>query len=476
MRLPRQFLIPLMVACALFMENLDSTVINTAVPAIARSLGESPLRLNLGITAYLFSLAVFIPVSGWVADRFGARIVFQAAIVIFTLGSITCGASQSLTDFVLARIFQGLGGAMMVPVGRLLVVRSVPKADLVDAITYITIPALIGPIIGPPLGGFIATYFSWRWIFWINVPIGILGNVLAYLYVKNIREERMPPLDVTGFLLIAIGCTGVTFGFELIGRGAFPISQVAALIAVGAGGIFLYVRRARRVSHPVLDIALLRYPTFRANIFGGSLSRIGIGASPFLLPLLFQVGFGMTPLQSGLLTFASAAGAFAMKFTARPILRRLGYRTVLIWSALGSALFGATYGLFRSYTPGAVILATLLTGGFIRSLQFTCLSTVAYAEVPPERLSHATSFVSMMQQLSASIGVGLGALLLQLIAFGHGRTEIAPADFMPAFFLVAALSACSVLVFLTLPANAGVELTGPIPARGVTQAVNEQAE
>jgi EmrB/QacA subfamily drug resistance transporter len=457
----RQFLVPLMVACALFMENLDSTVINTALPDIAHSLAESPLRLNLGITSYLFSLAVFIPVSGWVADRLGSRLVFMAAIVVFTLGSISCGFSQSLLDFVLARSFQGLGGAMMVPVGRLVVVRSVPKSDLVDAMTYISIPALIGPIIGPPLGGFITTYFSWRWIFWINVPMGILGAILAYLFLENIKEKDTPPFDTPGFLLVAMGCIGVTFGFELIGRAALPTSAIVALLAAGMAAISIYVPHARRVAHPILDLSLLKLPTFRACIIGGALARIGLGAAPFLLPLMFQVGFGLDAFHSGLLTFASAAGAFAMKFTARPILRRFGFRPVLIWSALVSAVFLAGYGLFTRGTSVLFILSVLLLGGFFRSLQYTSLNSMTYAEVPNARMSQATSFASMVQQLSMSVGVGFAALMLHLAAESHPRASILVADFVPVFLVVGLLSALPAMVFRMLPPDAGEELRAP---------------
>src|SRR5579875_498118 len=258
--LPRQVVIPLIVACALFMENLDSTVLATALPAIAQSLGESPLRLSLAITSYLFSLAVFIPASGWVADRFGARRVFRLAILVFLAGSILCGLSSSLLGFVLARIFQGMGGAMMVPVGRLVVLRSLPKTGLINALAYLTVPALVGPVLGPPLGGFITTYVSWRWIFWINVPIGVLGVILATLFIPDMREEAVPPLDLPGFFLTALGLTGLVFGFEAAGRDVVPLPSVISLLAAGAISLALYIRYARRAAHPIIDLSLLRIP------------------------------------------------------------------------------------------------------------------------------------------------------------------------------------------------------------------------
>ena len=413
-------LIPLIVACALFMENLDSTALATALPAIAASFGESPLELSLAITSYLFALAVFIPISGWVADRFGARRIFRLAIVVFVLGSILCGFSTTIWHLVLARTLQGMGGAMMVPVGRLVLLRSVAKADLVRAMAWLTMPALIGPMLGPPLGGFVTTYLSWRWIFWINVPIGVLGIVLVSLFIPNLREERPPRLDLLGFLLSAVGLLGLVFGFETIGRDLVPWSTALLLLAVGIVGIGLYVLHATRTLHPVIDLGLLGIATFRASVLGGSLFRIGIGAMPFLLPLMLQEGFGLSAFHSGLLTFAAAAGAMAMKLTAAPILKQFGFKRVLIASALIGAAFIAANGLFEPSTPHLLILCVLLVGGFFRSLQFTSVNTLAYADIERQWMSRATSFASMMQQLSLSIGVGTGALLLHLTVAARG--------------------------------------------------------
>ena len=380
---PRPILVPLVVACAMFMQNLNSTVIATALPTIARSLDESPLTLNVAITCYLLSLAVFIPISGWTADRFGARRVFSAAIVVFTLGSIGCGMANSLAALVAARIVQGMGGALMVPVGRLVLLRTVEKSDLVRAMSYVSVPALIGPVMGPPLGGFIVTYWSWRWIFFINIPIGILGIILVNLLVGDLKEGGRRPFDFGGFVLTGVGLATLAFGFENVARGALPNILVAALLIVGAGCTVLYVRHARRVAHPIIDLALFQIPTYAAASIGGFLFRMGLGALPFLLPLMLQVGFGLDPLSSGLLTFASAAGAMTMKMTAARIIRTLGFRIVLVGDAVISALFLFSYSLFRPTTPHLVIFLALLAGGFFRSLQMTSINTLSYADVPP---------------------------------------------------------------------------------------------
>jgi EmrB/QacA subfamily drug resistance transporter len=461
MRLPpRYLLIPVIVACGLFMENLDSTIIATALPTIARSLHESPIRLNLAITSYLLSIAVFIPASGWFADRYGARTVFRAAILVFTIGSIGCGFADSLWQLVATRIVQGMGGAMMVPVGRLVMLRAVPRSDLVRAMTYLTVPALIGPVTGPVLGGFIVTYFSWRWIFFINVPIGVLGMVLATIFIDNFREPETRPLDLRGFALSGFGLAALMFGLETLGRGALPAWQVVGLLGGGVTLLVLYVRHARRDAHPLVDLQLLKIPTFFVGVIGGSLFRIGVGATPFLLPLLLQVGFGLSALNSGLITFASAMGALLMKPTAAPIIRGFGFRRVLIGNAIISSAFLLVVALFRPTTPHYLIFGILLVGGFFRSLEFTSLSTLAYADVPASRMSRATSLQSMGQQLARTIGVAVGALALHLTLMFHGTTALSADDFIPAFIAVGTISASCIFFFFNLSPYAGAEVSG----------------
>ena len=459
-QLPRQVLIPLIVACALFMEQVDSTIISTALPAIATSLQEDPVSLKLAMTSYLLSLAVFIPASGWAADRYGARTVFRSAIVIFTLGSILCGLSTGLVDFVLYRIIQGMGGAMMVPVGRLVILRSIPKAELVSALAWLTMPALLGPVLGPPLGGFITTYFDWRLIFFINVPIGILGVILATRFIENVREEDVPPLDLRGLVLSGLGLSGIVAGLALMGE---AMMSVWLAVAIGSAGIVIfafYVRHAHRTPNAVIDLTLLRLTTFRAGVLGASLFRVGIGAIPFLLPLMLQLTFGLSPLASGLLTFASSAGALVMKTTAAPIIRHFGFRRILVVNSLLSSAFIAANVLFTPDTPHLVIMAVLLVGGFFRSLEFTALNAIAYADVEQADMSRATSFASVAQQVSLSVGVAVAGMVLETMREIRGSDTLVQADFTPAFLVVAAISALSVFSFLRLPKDAGAEMAG----------------
>lgn len=458
--LPPHVLIPLIVACALFMEQVDSTVIATSLPAIAADLNEDPVALKLALTSYLLSLAVFIPASGWAADRYGARTVFRSAIVIFTMGSILCGLSTSLLDFVLYRIIQGLGGAMMVPVGRLVILRSVPKSELVAALAWLTIPALIGPVLGPPIGGFITTYFNWRLIFFINVPIGILGVFLATRFIENVRAEDVPPLDLKGLVLSGLGLSGLVFGFAVLGQTLVPKALALGITAVGVVCLGLYVRHARITPHAVIDLRLLRYPTFRAGVVGATFFRIGIGATPFLLPLMFQLSFGLSPFASGLLTFAASAGAMAMKFTAAPILRRTGFKRVLVVNAVICAGFLAANSLFTPLTPHWIIIVVLLSGGFLRSLEFTALNALTYAEVEAKEMSRATSFASVAQQVALSLGVALAGTVLEFMRDSRGQADLTQGDFAVAFLTVAATTLLSLIFFLALPKHAGAELSG----------------
>jgi EmrB/QacA subfamily drug resistance transporter len=458
--------VPLIVAVALFMENMDSTVIATSLPAIAVALGTNPLALKLAVTSYLLALAIFIPASGWMADRFGARNVFRAAIVVFVLGSIGCALSGSLTQFVAARIVQGTGGAMMTPVGRLILVRSIDKRLLVNAMALVTIPALIGPICGPPLGGFITTYASWHWIFIINVPIGLVGIAMATRYIPDIQVEPPAPFDFLGFVLSGLGIGGLAFGLSVMGLALLPAGLVAALISVGAVSAAAYVLHAKYKTAPILDLRLFKFATFRGSIFGGFMFRLGIGALPFLLPLLLQIGFHLTPFQSGLITFTGALGSIFMKAAVATVLKQFGYRPVLVYNSLISAAFLAACASFQPGMPFAAMIAILLAGGFFRSLEFTAVNTIAFAEIEPPLMSRATVIVSVAQQLALSTGVAVGALIVEITLRLKGAPSMTAADFPPAFLVVGALSATASLVFLRLPPDAGAELAGRGAADG----------
>ena len=456
----KQRIIPLIVATALFMENMDSTVIATSLPAIAADIGTSPLTLKLAITSYLLSLAVFIPASGWTADRFGARLVFAIAVAVFMMGSIGCAMSSSVTHFVIARILQGMGGAMMTPVGRLVLLRSIDKSALVNAMTWVTVPALIGPVVGPPLGGFITTYFSWHWIFLINIPMGLIGIFMALRFIDPIKSEDPERFDLYGLVLAGIGLAGIAFGLSVAGLNLLPWTVVAALVGVGSVSMSLYVIHARRTGSPVLDFSMLRLPTLRASIVGGFMFRVGVGALPFLLPLLMQTGFGLTPFQSGLVTFASAVGAMGMKTLAARIIRTFGFRNLMTINAIVSAFFLAACALFTVTTPLLLIMVILVVGGFFRSLQFTSINTVAYAEVEPPQMSRATTLVSVNQQLAISAGVAIGAFSVETTMWLGHVNELNASVFAPAFLVVAFISATSSWFFWQMPDDAGHEISG----------------
>jgi EmrB/QacA subfamily drug resistance transporter len=458
----------------MFMQNLDSTVIATALPTMAKAFGADPVHMNVALTSYLLSLAVFIPASGWVADRYGARTVFRAAIAVFTIGSILCGRADSLAFLVVSRILQGIGGAMMVPVGRLVLLRTAAKTELVAAMAWLTVPALLGPVLGPPVGGFIVTYFNWRWIFDINVPIGVLGIVLVSMFVDDVREPPRGRFDGFGLLLCGVALSGLMFGLETAGRGVVPQSTTLLMIGVGLVAIVGYLLHARRHPAPLLDLSLMRLPCFGVAMSAMMLFRTGIGAIPFLLPLMFQVGFGDSAVESGLITFASSAGALVMKPATQSALRWFGFRDTLVWNGLLSAVMIALCAAFRPTWPAAAIYGALLIGGFFRSLQFTAYNTLAYGDVPRSRMSSATSLYVTGQQLAATIGISAGAVSLELSMAASGHVTPQPMDFSHAFLVVAMFTLIAAPIALLMPRNAGDELTG---RRSVTpQPVREAAD
>lgn len=457
-------LVAAIVASALFMQNLDSAAVTTALPAMARDMGVEPARLGAAITSYLVALTVFIPVSGWVADRFGAKRVFMAAIVVFTAASVLCGRATGLGELIGARILQGFGGAMMVPVARLLLLRQIRKEEMLSAMAWLTMPAMLGPISGPPLGGFLTDAFGWRSVFLINLPIGVLGLVMVGWKIPPVAPGDPGPPDRVGLLLIGLALALFMFGLETLGRGVVPPGMAEVALALGLGFGWLAVRHCRAMARPALDLSLLRIPSFHQATLAGSLFRIGAGASPFLVPMLLQVGFGKSASEAGLVSFATALGALAMKPLARPILRRFGFRTVLIGTALLSAGGIAVAAAFTPAWPLPAIFGLLALGGLFRSLQFTALNTLAFADVPSGRLSAATSFSGTVQQLCPALGVVLATTTLEVSGMLAGRHAMTVADYATGFLVAGALVAASAPFFARLAPEAGAAVSGHLAA------------
>lgn len=455
----RPNLVALIVACAAFMQQIDSTIVATALPQMAISLHSSPIQLSISITAYVLSLAVFIPISGWMADRFGASIVFRLAIVVFTLGSVLCGLSSNLGELTAFRVLQGMGGAMMSPVGRLIVLRIAKKSEMIGAMAWLQVPTQLGPVLGPLIGGFITTYLSWHWVFFVNVPIGIIGIVLATLFVKGMPPGERRPLDWFGFAVSGISLSCLMYGLNQLSRADADATATLGVLGVGLVLGMISVWHAGRHPHPLLRLSLLRIPTFAINFWAGSLFRFGTDALPFLLPLLLQLIFGMSAFASGLLTLASALGSMAMRIMAKNVLRRFGFRDVLIVNGLISVLTILSCELFSPATPPLVIFLALLIGGLFRALQFFSFNTIAYADLTPEQMSGATSFAVMGSQLSNGIGIAIAAICLHLELAIRGATVLSRDDLQGAFFLMAAISFLSMPSCLALARDAGAKIS-----------------
>ena len=442
------------------MQQINSTIVATALPQMATAFDTTPVHLSTAITSYILALAVFVPISGWLADRFGARTVFCAAILIFTIAAILCGLSDNLAQLTAARILQGVGGAMTIPVGRLVVLRTAQKSEFIQAMAMLAIPSLMGPILGAPIGGFITTYASWRWVFLVNVPFGIIGLILAWIYIENYKAPQRRPLDWIGFVVSGAALGFLMAGFEAMGRGDVSLSTIALLLAVGVGAAVAAVWHATRRTYPLIDLSLLRIPTFNASNVGGMWFRVASATIPFIFPLLFQTAFGMTAFASGLLTCFTSMGSLSMRAVAKPVLRRFGFRNVLLGSTLMAALFMAVCCFLTEATPHLVIIVVLLIVGFIRALGTSATNTLAYADIEDDRMSNATSLTQLVNQIGNAFGVAVAAVFLHASLAFRGAEQLAMTDFQAAFIGVAVLSLASLPYFMRLKPDAGQEVSG----------------
>lgn len=448
----------LLVAGAFFMEFLDGTVIATALPDMARDFGVTAVELNIGISAYLITLAVLIPASGWIADRFGARAIFTLALAIFTLASVFCGLSTEVHIFVAMRILQGVGDALMVPVGRLAVLRTTPKHQLIKAIATLTWPALVAPIIGPPLGGFITRYASWHWIFFINVPLGLAAIILSLRIIPDIRETERRSFDLSGFITTSVAMVSLVTAMERLGDRQPQIWPTLALAALGFGCLLYSIRHFRRAAAPMVRLDALQVPTFRVTMYGGSLFRASISAVPFLLPLLFQVGFGMDPFHSGLLVLAVFVGNLTIKPATTPLIRWLGFRRLLLINGALNVCSLLACALLTPQTPVWAIMLILYLGGVFRSIQFTGVSTLAFADVPAAQMSDANTLFSTASQLAVGLGITLGAIGIRLgeqVGDWLHLTELPGISFRLSFVFIALICLVGMIDSLHLAKTAG---------------------
>jgi EmrB/QacA subfamily drug resistance transporter len=454
-------ILPWLVAVAFFMESLDTTILNTAVPVISKALGVTPLSMKSVLASYTLSLAVFIPISGWMADRFGTRRVFAGAIGIFTLGSLLCGLTSNIHLLVACRVLQGCGGAMMVPVGRLTLVRTFPKAELVKAMSFVAIPGLVGPMLGPLAGGLIVGYLHWRVIFFLNIPIGIIGLILVYLNLPDYREKTTHPLDLLGLILFGSGIALLSYVLEIFGEHMLRAPEILGLLALSLVLIFGYGLHAAHTAFPLLNLTLFRIRTFAAAVGGSFFTRLGIGGAPFLLPLLYQEGLGLSPIVSGLLIMPQAAAAMSTKMLMPRLLAKVGYRGVLVSNTV---VLGLLLMLFATIGPGTPIWLIVLQAfcyGALTSTQYTSMNTLVYADVPEGQASNASSIASTLQQLSISFGVAAAGLTT--VFFIPDRLRSNPGEMITglheAFLALGAFTILSTLVFSRLKKDDGADET-----------------
>lgn len=458
----RSTTIALTVAIAFFMQNLDTTAVNTAIPAMARSFGTDVIHISSGITSYLIALAIFIPISGWIADRYGTRKVFCTAVGLFIISSLLCGSAQTLSQFVLFRIFQGISGAMMTPVGRLAVLKATPKSELVVAMNYITLPALVAPILGPLVGGYLTTYWSWHWIFLLNIPFSILCIVLAWRNIPADDQTQEPKrrLDMPGFILSGFGLAGFMYGVELFSKEGIPYYLPFIILAISVFLLYLNLKHSKHISNPLIDYSILKIKTFRITIFVGTLSRMVIGVAPYLVPLMFQIGFGLNPFEAGLLFVATMAGNLSMKSITVYIVRRFSFRNILLVNGVIISIFTLITAFLLPTTPVYIVVAVMFLSGMARSMQFTSITTLAFADIPSDKMTNANSFYSTIQQMSSGMGIAIGAVALRFSSMINGQDtdSYSVADFRLSFFFVTALALIHLWGYTKLSDEDGAEL------------------
>lgn len=458
--------LPWLVATAFFIETLDATILNTAVPTVAESLGVAPLSLKSAVTSYALSLAVFIPISGWVADRLGTRRTFSSAMALFAVGSLLCGLSVNLPMLVVSRIIQGAGGALMIPVGRIAMVRSYPRSEMIRAMNFVIIPGLLGPLMGPLIGGLIVQWLPWRMIFFVNLPITIVGIWAARRHMPDYRSSDRPPLDRRGFLLFGSGIGLVAYGLEVLGEHGLSSLTADGVTALGGVLVFGYVIHARGRRHPLLALDLFRIRTFRISIVGGFITRLGASGMPFLLPLLYQLGLGYKPWQAGLLLMPAPAAAILMKVMTAPILRWTGHRTALRWNTFILGAIIASFSVVEPSSPLALILGLSFLQGFFMSLQFTSVNSLAYADIPDARTSGASALTSTGQQMSMSFGIALASLTATLLLGGDlepRAPEVFAAGLHRTFWILGGLTVLSSIIFLWLKPDDGNNISNHHP-------------
>lgn len=457
----RQFVINTVIIVSLFLEFLDQTIITTAIPVIAREFSINPVNLKFGLTAYYLALVLVIPASGWIGDRFGARPTFIAAILLFSLGSLLCGLANSLPTLVAARFLQGVGGALLVPVGRLIILRDVKPSAMISTLTWLALPAVFGPMLGPLAGGGITTFLHWRWIFWINLPIGCAALALAFIYLEQSEADRRRRFDISGYIIIASGLTSILCGCAVLMHGALSLAFGIAAMTAGVLIVACYPAHARRSSNPLIDPAVFDLPTFRASMWGGIPFRIANGSIPFLLPIFFQTGLGFSALSSGVLVFASGLAAMFMNSRIAGLLQRFGFRELLAINGVVCAMFIALLASLIYQSSILIMFPFLFIFGLFRSIQYSCINALSYAEVRQPQMSSATSVVSVTHPLSNSIGVSAGAIVLELVmSVRPGQHVPIAADFPPTFCLIAFIGLLSTVVFFKLSRDAGREMTG----------------